>query len=109
MRRKRKVSYKFTEKSHSRKGMLSLSLALISLIIGVAVVINSFQNTGDASVYVGSAGIFSILLSFSALFVGIKSLKEEERYKTFPVIGVLVSAIAFFSWLAIYILGFYML
>ena len=106
MRRKRRTSYKFTEKTHSRKGMLSLGTALISLIIGIVVVVISVQSTGNASVYVGSAGLFSFLLSVVALIIGIRSLKEEESYKIFPGMGVLVSAIAFFSWLAVYILVF---
>ena len=107
MRRKKRTSYKFTEKSQSKRGIRSLGMALISIIIGISVVVVSFRNAGNASVYVGSAGIFSLILSLVALITGIKSLREEESYKIFPGLGTFFSAAAFLGWLAVYITGFY--
>lgn len=107
MRKKKRTSYKFTEKTHSRQGIRSLGLAVISILIGISVVVISFQNAGNASVYVGSAGIFSLLLSFVALVMGIRSLREEESYKIFPGLGTFFSGIAFLGWLSVYMLGFY--
>lgn len=108
MRKKKRTSYKFTEKKHSKRGIRSLGMALISIIIGISVIIISFRHAGNAGVYVGSAGLFSLMLSFVALITGIRSLKEEESYKIFPGLGTFLSAAAFISWLAIYIAGFYM-
>lgn len=107
MRKKKRTSYKFTEETHSRQGIRSLGLAVISILIGISVVVISFQNAGNASVYVGSAGIFSLLLSFVALVMGIRSLREEESYKIFPGLGTFFSGIAFLGWLSVYMLGFY--
>lgn len=107
MRKKKKISYKFTEKTHSKRGIQSLVMAMISIAIGISVVIISFENAGNASVYTGSAGIFSLILSLWALIMGMKSLKEEDTYKIFSGLGTAFSAIGFLSWLAIYIVGFY--
>lgn len=107
MRRKKRTSYKFTEKTHSKRGIRALAMALLSIIIGISVIVVSFKNAGNASVYVGSAGIFSLILSFVALILGIKSLGEEESYKVFPGLGTFFSAVAFFGWLAVYMVGFY--
>lgn len=107
MRRKKRISYKFTEKTHSKRGIRAFGMALISIIVGISVVVISFKSAGNASVYVGSAGLFSLVLSFVALIIGIKSLKEEESYKIFPGLGTAFSAIAFLGWLAIYLAGFY--
>lgn len=107
MRRKKRTSYKFTEKTHSKRGIRALGMALLSIIIGISVVVISFENAGNASVYVGSAGIFSLVLSFVALIFGIKSLGEEDSYKIFPGLGTFFSAVAFLGWLAVYVVGFY--
>lgn len=107
MRRKRRASYKFTEKSHSKQGIRALVMALTSIVIAIAVVVISFQNAGNASVYIGSAGLFSMLLSLVALVIGIRSLREEESYKIFPGLGTFFSAVAFLGWLTVYIVGFY--
>lgn len=105
MRRRKRTSYKFTEKTHSRRGKRSLGMALISIIIGISVIVISYRNAGNASIYVGSAGIFSLILSFVALIMGIRSLREEDSYKVFPGLGTLFSGVAFLGWLAVYGLG----
>lgn len=107
MRRKKRTGYKFTEKTHSKRGIRALGMALLSIIIGISVVVISFQSGGNASVYVGSAGIFSLVLSLVALILGIQSLTEEDSYKIFPGLGTFFSAAAFFGWLAVYVMGFY--
>lgn len=106
MRRKKRTSYKFTEKTHSKRGKRSLVMALISVVIGISVVVISFENSGNASVYVGSAGLFSLLLSLVALVEGIRSLREEESYKIFPGLGTFFSAVSFLGWFAVYMIGF---
>lgn len=106
MRKKKRTSYKFTEKTHSKRGIRSLGMALISIVIGISVIVISVQNTGNASVYVGGAGIFSLMLSLVALVEGIRSLSEEDSYKIFPGVGTFFSAVAFLGWLAVYIVGF---
>ncbi len=108
MRRKKRNSYKFTEKNHSKRGIRSFVMALLSILIGISVVVISFQQAGNAGVYVGSAGLFSLGLSFVALIMGIRSLKEEDSYKIFPGLGTFFSAAAFICWLSMYGFGFYM-
>ncbi|WP_075721013.1 DUF6142 family protein [Roseburia sp. 499] len=106
MRRKKRTSYKFTEKTHSKRGMRSLGIALISIVVGIFMIVISFRNGGNASVYIGSGGIFSFMLSLVALVEGIRSLREEDSYKIFPGVGTFFSAVAFLGWLAVYITGF---
>lgn len=109
MKRKKRGNYKFTGKKQSRMGMAALGLAVISIAAGIGMTAVSFSNSGSASVYVGSAGLFSLLISAVALILGIKSLREEETYKIFPRIGTFLASISFMGWTAIYGLGFYMM
>lgn len=109
MKRKKRGSYKFTGKKQSRLGMAALGLAVLSIGAGIGATTVSYQNAGAASVYVGSAGLFSLLLSLIALILGIRSLREEETYKILPGIGTFLAAAAFLGWAAVYGVGFYMM
>ncbi len=105
MRQKKKNGFKFAGKKHSRRGKISLLLALASVLAGVGMVAFSIQNDGNASVYVGSAGLFALFISLASLVIGLSSLKEES-YKLFPVLGSVCSALTLAGWVAVYMLGF---
>lgn len=105
MRRKKKNTYKFAGKKHSKRGKLSLFLAFFSVLMGIGMIGLSIQNGGNAGVYIGSAGLFALLLTAVSLLIGITSLREES-YKLFPVLGSVCSGITLAGWLAIYVLGF---
>lgn len=105
MRRRRKNAYKFGAKKHSRKGQISLILAVLSFLAGIGMVIVSVQNGGNANEYIGSTGLFALMVSVVSLIMGLVSL-GEETYKLFPVLGSICSGIVVAGWTAIYVLGF---
>ncbi len=105
MRRKKRNIYKFGDKKHSRRGKISLFLALLSFFAGVVMVIVSIQNGGNANVYIGSAGLFSLVVAVCSLINGLASLGEDS-YKLFPVLGSICSGLALAGWVAVYVLGF---
>ncbi len=106
MKRKKKNSFKFAGKKHSKRGKLSLSLAVCSCIAAVGMVVFSIQSGGQANVYIGCAGLFTLLLSAVSFLIGLTSLREES-YKLFPVLGSVCSGLILSGWAAIYALGFY--
>ena len=106
MNRKKKSSFKFAGKKHSKRGKISLVLALCTVIAGIGMVALSIQNGGNANVYIGTGGLAMLLLSAVSLLIGLASLREES-YKLFPALGSICSGIAFARWVAIYVLGFY--
>lgn len=105
MRRKKKNSFRFAGKKHSRRGKISLTLACLSVLTGIGMVALSIQSRGNASVYIGSAGMFALLMSAVSLIIGITSLKEES-YKLFPVLGSVCSGLTLAGWVVIYVFGF---
>lgn len=107
MKRKKKNSFKFAGKKHSKRGKISLVLALCTVFAGIGMVVFSVQNGGNADVYIGTAGLAMLLLSGVSLLIGLSSLREES-YKLFPVLGSICSGITFAGWVAVYVLGFYM-
>lgn len=104
MRRRR--NYKFTEKSHSKKGILSFLLSLGLVGSYLVFIYLSFHQAGALSVYYGSAGVLLMLVSVIVFFVSIYSLVEEDSFKKFPRLAVLTSGIAVVVWLGTYIIGF---
>ena len=108
MRKKKRNSYKFAGVKHSKRGKVSLALAILSLSAGIGMVAFSARSQGNATVYVGSAGLLSLALALAAvsLLIGLSSLREES-YKLFPVLGSICSVLVLAGWIAIYVLGFY--
>lgn len=105
MARRRKRGYKFTEKTQSKRGILALALAAVSMMIFVAVTVNSFGHRGNGSMYLGSAGVTSMLIGIVALVLAVKSLGEENSFKLFPYLATIFSFLITGVWVALYVVG----
>ena len=108
MRRKRRSNYKFTEKKQSKRGIAAFCIALVSIGIFSYVVWNSYSHDGAGSMYLGSAGVSSMLLSIVAFSVSIKSLKEENSFKLFPYLAGICSTLIMGIWIILYIMGIFL-
>lgn len=105
-KKRRRRGYKFTEKTHSKKGIFAFFLAVCSMLVFLYVVINSFRRAGNGSMYLGSAGVCSMLVAVAAFFLAVSSLKEEESFKLFPYLSTVMSFFASGVWIAVYVAGF---
>lgn len=105
-RRRRKYGYKFTEKTQSKKGIVAFILAVLSIAIFIYVIANSFHHGGNGSMYLGSAGVSSMLVALVAVVLAVMSLREEESFKLFPYMSTVLSFLAAGMWIAIYVIGF---
>lgn len=106
MAKRHKRGYKFTEKRQSQRGIAALILSVVSMAIFVAVTLNSFWHGGNGSMYLGSAGVSSMLLGAVALVLALKSLGEENSFKLFPYLATIVSFLTTGVWVALYVIGF---
>lgn len=105
MTRKRN-HYKFTKRKKSVRGICALVLAVAAIAIFVAVVAESFHKSGNGSVYLGSAGVLSLLISVCALVLSVIAVKEEDTFKTVPYISLVCSVIITGVWGVVYAAGF---
>lgn len=105
-RNRRRGRYKFTEKKHSRRGMVALFMAIAMIITFIVFISLAFKGNGTLSMYFGSAGVFAMLFSATAFILAVGSLREETSFPLFPRLSTLVSFIALVCWVGIYVSGF---
>lgn len=104
MRRRR--SYKFTEKSHSKRAIVSSAVASILLILYLVFVYLAYRGAGGLSTYYGSVGVMAMILSVISLVISIASFKEEDSFQFFPRAAFFTSLAASVCWVGTYVMGF---
>ena len=106
VRKRGRNRFKFTEKVHSKKGIMALSLAVVLLALYVVIVYRAFSSSGGLSAYYGSAGIFSMIVSLVTFVLAIQSTMEEDSFQLFPRMAVFVSFVVSVCWIGTYVIGF---
>lgn len=104
--RRRRRSYKFTEKTHSKRAMVSFGLAVVTLVTYFVFVYLSYQAAGQLSAYFGAFGVLAMLLAIVSLGISITTLKEEDSFLLFPRMAVLTSVLSTCLWVGNYVIGF---
>ena len=64
---------------HAKKGIYSLVMALLVVIIFVALVLTAFLHKGHSSAIIGSFGLFTMILSVMGLVIGVKGFRERDK------------------------------
>lgn len=107
MKRRRRVghNYKFTEKTHSIRGIISITLAVASLAICVWMFWCSYNSRGNADIYVGSVGILGFFVAVAAMIVSIMSIREPETFRVVPYTSLGLSLATTAIWVALYVGG----
>ena len=104
--RRRRRSYKFTEKTHSKKAMVSFGLAAVTLVTYFVFVYLSYQAAGQLSAYYGAFGVLAMLIAVVALVLSITTLKEEDSFAFFPKMAMITSVVSTLLWISNYVQGF---
>lgn len=104
--RRRHRSYKFTEKTHSKRAIVSFGLAVATLVTYFVFVYLSYQAAGQLSAYFGAFGVLAMLLAIVAVCLSITTLKEEDSFALFPRMSMITSALSALLWVGNYVQGF---
>ena len=86
--------YKFTNKKHPEKGIMSAILGIISLVSVWAAVYKTFLARGEAAANMGVVGLVITLFSAAGVVLGYISKKESDKYRFFPYVGMILNVIA---------------
>lgn len=103
---RRRNYFKFTEKTHSKKGIAAFILSALLLVVYGLVIGLAYRYDGGLSMYYGSIGICALIISFVSVVLAVQSLGEENSFQFFPRLAVFFSVITLVSWGGTYVLGF---
>ena len=103
---KRRGAYKFTEKTHSKRGILVFAVSVLLLAVYGWFVYMAYEKADAVSAYHGSVGVIAMLASAVAFGFSITTFKEEDSFRLFPRLSFVTSLLAVVGWIGTYVLGF---
>lgn len=106
MSKKKRRSYKFTEKKHSKRAMVIYALSLITLAAYLFFLFLSYQTAGKLPAYYGGFGVMTMLLAVVILCLSFTTLNEEDSFQLFPRLAVFTSLLSVILWIGTYVVGF---
>ena len=106
MAARRRNRFKFTEKTQSRKGIITLCVGSGLLILYIVFFELAFHNGGTLSTYFGSVGILALLATIVNFVFVIQSMREENSYQAIPRISLFVTILEAICWFGTYYIGF---
>lgn len=91
---KKRKGYIFTNKRHSKRGIMAVILGIISLAGLGIVVFRAYLSGGEATVGYGFTGLLATLFSMIGLSLGVATAREKDYYRFFSVLGILLNLAA---------------
>ncbi len=104
----RKKGFRFSDKKHSVKGIISLSIGIISLIlIGILFYISALAG-GSGGMILGYMGVVILISSVIGFVLAYQGYKEKDVYYNLTIIGLIMNILVFLSLFILYIVGLVM-
>lgn len=96
---------KFSDRTTSVGGVISIFLGIMAVVFVLAGVILSFMHKGDGPLVVGALGLAAFLFDVGGLAIGLLSFKESDKYYRTSIIGSMMCGIIFVFMLGIIMMG----
>ncbi|MDO4312173.1 MAG: DUF6142 family protein [Eubacteriales bacterium] len=106
-RRRRTYKYGQTEVKHSRRGILSCTLAFISAFLMVLIFSVSYISRGEVNIFIGLAGIMAFVIAVVGLLRGIEGFRERNKNYASCKVGVVCNGILLLAFAATFIRGLF--
>lgn len=90
---------------HAKKGIYSLMMAMVVVIIFVALILTAFLHKGQSSAIIGSFGLFTIILAVIGLVIGVKGFRERDKNYVTCKWGIGLNGFILFSLISMFIRG----
>lgn len=98
-------NYKFTDKKHTRQGIMSLALGAAALILTAVSLSMAYRLSGGAGSAVGLMGILALLCSITGFVLAVRGFQEDDVYYISSQTGALLNGILFIGWAIVGIIG----
>lgn len=102
---KRRGIVKFQGRNHSKKGILSLLLGILTIAAFIVVSVLSGVHQGNGTLILGIVGIISFFLAVVGFWFGIKSFREKDIFYVAPFVGIGSNGIMIIVFFCLYIIG----
>lgn len=101
--KKRKI--KFTDKKHSRNGILSTILGAVSAGLLFCLLAAAYLTFGQAGKVVAVLGLLAFFVACAGAWYGVLGRREEDSYRLFPDLGIGINGLLLVGFVMIYIMG----
>jgi hypothetical protein len=104
----KKKNYKFTNKGHSQKAIMSTVFGALSCISLIVLIYLSYLNKGDAPFKYGVAAMLSLIFGIVGMILAVLAVQEKDKFLVFGWIGVALNALAIMGMSGILYAGSYL-
>ena len=89
----KKNGYIFTNKEHTRKGIMATILGIISIATLIYTVLMSYRQDGDVPRQYGAAAMLVMVFAFVGIILGVVSRTERDKYYLFSYLGIALNVL----------------
>lgn len=95
----------FSDRSHPTRGIVSVGLGILALIILLVLCILSARAKGNASIGIGFAGIWALATSVVGFVLAIRCSREEDIYMITPAVGSVLNGVLTLMLMILFFIG----
>lgn len=89
----KKNGYIFTNKEHTRKGIMATILGIISIATLIYTVLMSYRQDGNVPRQYGAAAMLVMVFAFVGIILGVVSRMERDKYYLFSYLGIALNVL----------------
>lgn len=89
----KKNGYIFTNKEHTRKGIMATILGIISIATLIYTVLMSYRQDGNVPRQYGAAAMLVMVFAFAGIILGVISRMERDKYYLFSYLGIALNVL----------------
>lgn len=98
-------NYKFTNKNHPWKGIMSSVLGGIAVVSMVIALYLSYRDGGTTKMQYAAATALAFVMAMVGEILGLISNAEKDRYRFFPILGLVLNSLSLFGGVYILYMG----
>ncbi len=104
-RRRSKQKIQFSNRTHPRSGILSLTMGALAFLLLLILCLVSGANRGETGGWVGVAGIWILVLAIIGFVLALRSYRMEDIYLITPILGSVFNGVVVVAMMLLYVVG----